>query len=36
MVPGSARINWEVIPEDDEDLNALRKLMNITIKEKMK
>ena len=36
MVPGSARINWEVIPDDDEDLNALRKLMNIPIKEKIK
>lgn len=36
VVPGSTRIDWGLIPDDDEDLNALRKLMNIPIKEKMK
>lgn len=32
-VPGTAEINWSLIPDDDEDLLALRKLMNLTIKE---
>ena len=32
LVPGTAEINWRLIPDDDEDLIALRKLMNLTIK----
>ena len=36
MVPGTAEINWRLIPDDDEDLIALRKLMNLTIKENTK
>ena len=35
-VPGTAEINWRLIPDDDEDLIALRKLMNVTIKENTK
>lgn len=35
-VPGTAEINWSLIPDDDEDLLALRKLMNLTVKEDTK
>ena len=35
-IPGSAQIDWGLIPDDDEDLIALRKLMNLTVKEDTK
>ena len=35
-IPGTAQIDWGLIPDDDEDLITLRKLMNLTIKGKTK